>query len=351
MKKAGLRFPAVLAAAAVLVVAGCFPALAAGQTKYVFKMGTLAPKGIGWAKAWEEVLAPALSKATNGELGFKTFYGGVMGDDEDYIKKMKIGQLQAASITAQGAILACPEISVLTLPFLLENYDEVDYIRPRLFPVFDSFAQKQGFKILYWFEQDFDQLYSAKAPCTKLEDFPACKFLTWYGPVEQKCLEALGSKPIPINGPEVPAALRQRIVDSLIAPAVWVVGTQTYSVLKYVNTMKIRYAPGFHIWSMKAYNDLPPDYQLRCVATRDNALPEFIKRTRAANAQALKALTVHGGVQLVSPSPEALALIRKRARPVWDSLAGHSYPKEVLNQVMAMLEEYRAAKGKRRALP
>ena len=347
MKKAGLCVPAVTLLAMFLLVMAAFPAHAAEKTKYVFKMGTLAPKGIGWAKAWEEVLAPALAKATNNELSFKTYYGGVMGDDEDYIKKMKIGQLQSASITAQGAILACPEISVLTLPFLLENYDEVDYIRPKLFPVFDSYAQRQGFKILYWFEQDFDQLYSSKVPFTKLEDFASGKFLTWYGPVEQKCLEALGANPIPINGPEVPAALRQKIVDSLIAPAVWVVGTQTYTILKYVNTMKIRYAPGFHIWSMKAYNELSPDYQKRCVATRDSALPEFIKRTRAANVQALRAITVHGGVKQVNPTPEALALIKKRARPVWDSLAGHSYPKEVLAQVTAMLEEYRATKAKR----
>jgi len=330
-----------------ILAASAKDGFAAPEAKYLWKVGTLAPKGIGWAKQVEEILMPEIAEASNNNVRLKVFWGGAVGDDEAYIAKMKIGQLQSASITAQGAILACPEISVLTLPFLLESYDEVDYIRPKLFPIFDSYAQRQGFKILYWFEQDFDQLYSSKAPFTKLEDFASGKFLTWYGPVERKCLEALGANPIPINGPEVPAALRQKIVDSLIAPAVWVVGTQTYTILKYVNTMKIRYAPGFHIWSMKAYNELPPDYQKRCVATRDSALPEFIKRTRAANVQALKAITLHGGVKQVSPTPEALALIKKRARPVWDSLAGHSYPKEVLAQVTAMLEEFRASRARR----
>ncbi len=164
--------------------------------------------------------------------------------------------------------------------------------------------------------------------------------------MEAACLEALGAKPIPINGPEVPAALRQNIVDSVIAPAVWVVGTQTYTVLKYVSTIKIRYAPGLHVWSMAAYNELPPDYQKRCVATRDTALPEFIKRTRAANAVALKALMTQGGVRHISPTPEALALIRKKARPVWDKLAGTTYSRELLNQVIALLDEYRAKRGK-----
>ena len=329
--------------AALILFLALSPA-ARAEGPFLFKMGTLAPRGIGWAKAWEDILVPALSKATNGDLSWKVFYGGIMGDDEDYIKKIRIGQLQSASITGQGAILACPEMTALELPFLFTDYGEVDYVRPFLYPVFEEMAARQGFKLLYWFEQDFDQIYSLKRPMDCLAAFSRSRFVTWYGPVEEKVLSALGTKPIPVNGPEVPSALRQGIVDAVIAPAIWVVGSQTYNILRYVNTMKIRYAPGLNVISLDAWNSLPPGYRTAMEATRKDALARFIAVTRKANADALAAV-VRYGLKESWVNPGDMAAIRARCRPVWDELAGHEFPPEILERLEELLAEYRARKN------
>ncbi|MBU2489458.1 MAG: TRAP transporter substrate-binding protein DctP [Proteobacteria bacterium] len=311
---------------------------------YLFKSATLAPRGIGWAQAWEDILVPALSRATHGELKWKVYYGGIMGDDEDYIRKMRIGQLQSASITGQGAILACPEMTALELPFLFEDYGEVDYVRPFMYPVFDEMAARQGFKLLYWFEQDFDQIYSIARPMDSLEAFSRSRMVTWYGPVEEHVLNAMGAKPIPINGPEVPSALRQGIVDAVIAPAIWVVGSQTYNLFKYVNPMKIRYAPGLSILTLDAWNSLPLEYRTAMEATRRDALEEFIAVTRKANADALAAV-VRYGLKSARMSPGDMDAIRARCLPVWDELAGTEFPVEILDRLKELLAQYRAGKN------
>ncbi|MFH2099898.1 MAG: C4-dicarboxylate ABC transporter substrate-binding protein, partial [Pseudomonadota bacterium] len=80
--------------AVCLVLIFALPATTFAGPKVRWKVGTLAPKGVGYAKQVEDVLTPLLNETTGGGLELKVYWGGVMGDDEDHIKKMRIGQLQ-----------------------------------------------------------------------------------------------------------------------------------------------------------------------------------------------------------------------------------------------------------------
>ncbi|MBW1989810.1 MAG: TRAP transporter substrate-binding protein DctP, partial [Deltaproteobacteria bacterium] len=99
-----------------------FPAQgrAADGKTYVFKMATLAPKGVGWARQFENIMMPKVEEMAKGHLKFKAYWGGIMGDDEDMVKKMRVGQLDCAGISCQGANMICPEMNALQLPFLFE---------------------------------------------------------------------------------------------------------------------------------------------------------------------------------------------------------------------------------------
>ena len=310
---------------------------------YNLKLATLAPKGIGWAMEWENTLKPGIVEAANGDISFKTYYGGIMGDEEDYIKKMRIGQLDAGAITGQGAVMACPELTVVELPFLFNDYDEVDFVREKMYPVFDSYAQDHGFKLVYWFEQDFDQCYSMKYPLETIEDFQKARFVAWYGPLERKFLTALGASPVPVNGPEVPSSLRQGIVDTVMAPSVWVVGSQTYTLFTHVNTLKLRYAPGLLVISSETWGRLPPDYQKRIEATRDTTLRDFINATREANRKSLEAILKYG-VKEAQMSPAVVQDLKTRALSSWEEAAGEDFPEEVLDQIRELLEEFRESR-------
>ena len=56
-----------------LVTAAGFPKPALAEVKYLFKLGTLAPKGIGWTQEWVNTLLPGLVAATNNEMNIKTY--------------------------------------------------------------------------------------------------------------------------------------------------------------------------------------------------------------------------------------------------------------------------------------
>jgi len=314
--------------------------LARSEYHQVWKVGTLTPKGVGWAKQFEKIMLPAIHQATGNTLEVKIYWGGIMGDDEDIIAKMRAGQLQAAGITGQGAVIACPEFAVIELPFLFRGYDEVDCLRQQLFPEFDRLMQQRGFKLLLWLDQDFDQIYSVKWRFNDLVDFKKARFMTWYGVLEEQLLKSLGASPIPVDIPELVPSLRQGVADSLMAPGLWMIATQLYPTVKYMVSLKLRYSPAVVICTLDAWNQLSEENRRGIMAVSGEVTRRFTAATRADNERALAALQQYG-IENVDPGPETVDAIRREAVKIWDEQADKLYPRELLDRVLATLDEIR----------
>src|SRR5262245_53207057 len=71
----------------------------AGKVKV--KLGTLAPDGSAWHNLLKE-LAEKWKTESNGDVDLKIYPGGVAGNESDMVRKMRVGQLQAAAITIIG---------------------------------------------------------------------------------------------------------------------------------------------------------------------------------------------------------------------------------------------------------
>ncbi len=302
-------------------------------------MATLAPKGMGWSIQVEQFVLPWVKDATEDNLRFKIYYGGIMGNDEDYIRKMKVGQLQAAGLTGHGANLASKEFSALGLPFLFKDYDEVDYVRDSMFSTFDFYCQQNGYKLMLWIDQGFDQIYSAKFRFDRLADFAEAKFQTWYGPQEAAMLKALGAQALEIPPTDASASYRKGVIDSNIGPAIFQVGSEMFTMNKFVNTMKIRYAPAVVLVNLKDWQALPDDYQDRLEAGRDRVQKEFVAATRQDNDRSLEGMLKYGLVK-VDMTEDELVPIRKKAMTVYQDLSGELYPPELLVEVQRYLAAY-----------
>lgn len=333
------RVKSLFAASALLVLAlfATSPALAWQET---WKFATLAPDGVGWARQIKAIVIPAMKEVTNDNLTVKVYWGGIMGDDEDYIKKMRIDQLQGAGLSGQGVVLAIPEMAVVELPFLFSNYDEVDYIKSKMSDTFDAIAKKNGYFMVAWIDQDFDRLYSVDQPVKRLADFRKLKILSWFGEIEGYTLERLDATPVMVNMPEAPASLRQGIGNAIISASAWMVGTQLYSVARYVSPLDMRYAPALIAVSWDRWENFPPEYQKEYYKRRAKVIEDFCREVRNDNATCYKAM-IQYGLREVPVKGKNLDAIRERVRPLWDDLAGELYPKPLLDEVLGYLEEYR----------
>ena len=98
------------------------------------RIATLAPPGSAWMKILETGAA-SLTKATDGRITTVFYAGGSQGSQRDFIRKIRLGQLDGAVLTSSGLAAIYPGIRVLQLPFLYDSTDEVDYIRDKMWPV------------------------------------------------------------------------------------------------------------------------------------------------------------------------------------------------------------------------
>ncbi|SHJ86774.1 TRAP-type C4-dicarboxylate transport system, substrate-binding protein [Desulfatibacillum alkenivorans DSM 16219] len=344
-----MRRPYSFCLALALALAICFQftpcthAETGDAAQIVWKTGTLAPKNVGWAIYVDQILVPEIRKASGDKVILKTYWGGIMGDDVHVLEKVDKGMLQGAGLSGGGTFLACREFSVLSLPFLFQSYEEVDYIREKMMDVFDGYMEKSNFALITWADQDFDQVYSITKPLAKAEDFRGVRCINWAGFMENQTMLALSAIPVPTNVPDVAVEIKRDQADGNIGPAIWVVGSQLYSKFRYVNPMKIRYSPVTIVISMDAWNQVDGEAQASIRGIREDITKRFVEKSRAANEKCMEAM-VQYGVELVQSTPEELSELKNLTRSVWTDLAGKEYPQPLLQEVRGHLNEFRKGK-------
>ncbi len=311
---------------------------------HIWKVGSIVPRGMGWSKQMESIVIPRIYEATQGDLYFKIYWGGIKGDNQDMVRQMDSGELDAAGFDGQGAVLAVKEFAVLELPFLFRNSAEVDYIRKKMFPVFSQYTEKNDFKLFMWVDQDFDQVYSSKIKLSGPADFRQATFINWNGILGEKMFRNLGARAIPMEISKINSALKNKEADACIMPAMWAVGTQAHSIFRYVNPIKIQYSPAVLLNTMDAWNQIPEPYRNSMIAIRDEFSEKFITTTRKDNDRALRAMLEYG-IGLVETNTRDLEALKRATRPEWDEMAGTLYSRQLLDQIQAHLSDFRKRKG------
>jgi len=310
------------------------------KEKLRLKFATLAPKTLGWALQIRNILIPAFYEATDRNVSIKWYWGGLKGDDSDYIELMKQGELDGSALAGHGVILACPEMAALELPFLFQNYDEVDYVRGHMFGKFNKLAEKRGYKILFWGDQDFDQIYTTNQKIQTINDFKNVTFAGGNQFIEKLLFETIGAEQIPVRTLNISSSIRQKKANAYIGPALWVVGSQLYTSFQYITPIKIRYSPAALVITQKAWRKIPSKYYHRIQSIFDKKGNIFHENIRIDSKRALMAMEKYG-LDSIEISPDNLSIIKERCHSVWNESVTKLFPEKILNEIQDHLTAFR----------
>lgn len=310
------------------------------KSKIRLKFATLAPKTLGWALQIRNIIVPAIYEATHKSISIKWYWGGLKGDDSDYIELMNKGELDGAALAGHGVMLACPEMAALELPFLFRNYDEVDYVREHMYDRFNQLSKKRGYQLLFWGDQDFDQIYTTHQKIQRLDDFKTITFAGWNQLIEKILIERIGANQIPVKTLNISSSIRQKKANAYIGPALWVVGSQLYTSFRYISTIKIRYSPAALVLTQKAWNKIPSKYHQRIKSILDQKAPVFHEHVRADSNRALIAMEKYG-LHIEHMSSENLSEIKKKCFQVWDDCQKRVVSIPILNEIQKHLSVFR----------
>jgi len=333
---------------AFILICFCLPLLhadishAAGK-KYTLKIASLAPEGSVWSKRFHE-FTDAVTAKSNGEITFKIYSGGVMGDDRSMYRKMRAGQLQGGGFTMTGIGEIVPDFRVLGIPFLFDSYTEVDRAWLKLWPLLQqSFADK-GLKLIATTEVGFIYTMSTK-PITTINELRQAKCWVPEGdPISKTYLEKLGVVPTPLSIPDVLTSLQTGMIDTVFNAFYGSIVLQWFTRTKYITDIPFGYSYGALVLDGRTFARLPKEYQQLIETAATNNFANLVNDTRKSNADALNVLR-ENGISMVSATPEALTALQACRQRTVDDILGTAFSKKIYETLVNELAVSRNASG------
>ena len=129
MKRRGQYLGVIVVLLLLLLL--CPLACGAADLQHEIKLATLAPENSSLMKIFRE-MDSAVRKETEGRVGFKLFSGFALGNERDIFRKLRFGLIHGATFTANFLADINPDIRTLQVPFLFNNYQEVDYVLEKM---------------------------------------------------------------------------------------------------------------------------------------------------------------------------------------------------------------------------
>jgi TRAP-type transport system periplasmic protein len=310
---------------------------AAGATS--IRLGLLAPAGSTWDKvfrAWNNSLA----KATDGGVNFQFFLGGVAGDERDVIRKMKLGQMDAGTLTSIGLGQIARPTQILQVPGILENYKQLTHVREKLAGEFQEMFAHEGYTLLGWGDAGFAR-YFAKKPILTPQDLKSARpWVPRDDPALPELMKVIGANGVPLGIPEVFPALQTGMVDAVTVSAIAAVALQWFRFLTHVS----KEAPVAIVSATVVRNDmlkgLAPDHAKILIDTGKKAHAALVEQVMKEDERAYKTLLARGVKEFQAMGTPA----QKKA---WDDvsaevikrLTGKLWTKDLLERVKAVAKE------------
>ena len=314
--------------------------IALGEEKtFLIKIGTLAPEGSSWVKTFNSINSE-VTKKTGNAVQLKIYAGGVLGDEKDMLRKLKIGQIQGVALTSAGLSSLFKEMDVLQVPFLFQNYEEVDAVSKKLDPFFRKGFEDNGYVLLGWSEAGFVYLMST-VPVASVADLKKHKVWIWEdSPMSKAILDEASVKAIPLSIPDVLVGLQTGLVDVVYAPPTGAISLQWFTKIKYLTDVPLIYLAGGVIVKKDIFKQIPQPSQNFILESFQQRQDQLKSITRNENQDAIKVM-VKNGVKIVTPSNDQIEEYKRLSSRAMGHIGGQTFSKKILDEVTSLLESYR----------
>ncbi len=306
------------------------------------RIATLAPAGSPWMSVLDKAAAEVKEK-TGDRISLKYYEGGQQGDERDFVRKIKLGQLDGAAVTSIGLSMIEESIRVLELPMMFESAEELDYVADKMWPYFQKKFEKKGFRLNDRGEVGWIYFMS-KDKVESVANLKGQKVWQWGDDqIVGAMYKKLGVNGIPLGVPEVDSALTSGRVTACYGSPVAAVALQWYTKVKYMTSMPMSYAIGATVVSLEALKKIS-DEDKKVIESIGKASAKKLRKTiRKANEDAKKTMTKKGVTVVQSPAA-MVEEFKTNAATVQTELTGKVYSKEELEMVIKHRDAFRAKK-------
>ncbi|MDX2507861.1 MAG: TRAP transporter substrate-binding protein DctP [Gammaproteobacteria bacterium] len=306
-----------------------------------FKIATLSPEGSDWMQKMRTG-AKRIQQRTNGRVKFKFYPGGVMGDDQAVLRKIRIGQLHGGALSGGSIIKANPDYRIYGLLLSYQNQGEIDFVRRHIDPVIKKDFEKGGYVILGMAESGFVYAMSTKQAVHNVTQLRQQKvWVPSNDRVSQETLQSFGVTAIPLAYGDVLAGLQTGLINTVAMSPIGAIALQWHTQIKFITDMPLLYSLGVLTIDKKAFKKIKPDDKKIVREIMSEVFAQIDSQNRKNNIEALKVLR-QLDIKFIKPSIDD--------KKQWQQLADRANKKLVdsgllnsnrVRQVDQLLSQYR----------
>ena len=309
--------------------------------KVNIKLATLAAHGSPWDLRLRE-MGQDWREQSDGDVKLRIYPGGVAGDESAVIRKMRIGQLNAASLSTGGLAYIVPEFTAVThIPMLYNSDEEKDYVREKMTPELVQKLEEKGYVFIHWGEVGWVR-YFAQSPIRVPNDLKKHKLFVWADEGSDIGIyDNLGFSPVPLAATDLLVALQTGMITAFNTTPLLALGGQWFAGAKHMADM--RWAPlmGGTIMQKKVWDQISPEIQELILSASKEAEIQLTNEIRGLDNKAIEVMTEHG---LVAHKVSEAELVKWReiAETVYPYIRGNLVPEVAFDRAVELRDEFRS---------
>ena len=313
-----------------LLLAALVAALAttARAQTVTLKLGTLAPQGSTWHDLLRE-MGQKWEQASGGKVKLRIYAGGAQGSEGDMVRKMGIGQLQAAAISNVGMHDVIPEPQALSVPFLFQSEAQMECAFAKVRPRIEQALEKRGLVALQWSRIGAIHLF-CDSPFKTPAEVSRAKIWAWEGdPKSVEAFRAAGLQPVVLSANDMYPSLQTGMIDCVPNVPLYVLTARLFEKANHMVDVSWAYMIGATIVRKDAWEKIPADVRPKLLEIAQSLGRKVDDEVRRLNTDAVTAMQKQGlQVVKVDPGPWRQAMEKS-----WPVVRGGVVPAEFFDAV------------------
>lgn len=323
---------------AALLVALAPAARAQGVT---VKLGTLAPQGSTWHELLK-VMSQRWDQASGGQVKLRIYAGGAQGSEGDMVRKLGIGQLQAASISNVGIHDVIPEPQGLSVPFLFESQEQMECAFGKVRPRIEAALDRRGLVAVQWSRIGAVHLF-----CTSPRRNPAemkdAKIWAWEGdPKSVEAFRAAGLKPVVLSSNDIIPSLQTGMIDCIPNVPLYVLTARLYDKASHMLDLPWSWMLGATLVRKETWEKIPAETRTKLLVIAKELGEKVDVEVKRLNGDAIAAMQKQG-LEVV---PGDAGPWRAAMEKSWPVVRGGVVPAEFFDELKAARDTCKVASAR-----
>jgi TRAP-type C4-dicarboxylate transport system substrate-binding protein len=302
------------------------------------KIATVAPKGSPWAESLHRLSAD-WNRISDGQVKLKIYAGGIAGEEEDMIRKMRIGQLDGAALTQLGWGLLDPGILALSTPFLIQEEQELEQVMERSRGYFEQRLESEGY-CLFAFSKAGWVHFFGRVPLIVPEDLMRMKLGVPAGSAEfVDTWRQIGFNAFSLPFADILVGLQTGMIDAFYAPPLVAATFQWFGPARHMTALPVAPVVGAVIMRSASVERIPEELRGQLLGAFDELARQLNTEMVSLANEAMSAMA-RQGLQIHPVPPEAAARWRGVVEESIHVVLGRVIPQESYDLIADMVVHY-----------